>query len=187
MGEALRDEWLRRFREGERVRVYRGYRTRRRAGIALALALVLAVAEVIMIARNAGLVELLILPLVAAISIFWALYEWGIVVHSAVQLSDSQLLVWDWRNRVQRIRYQDLAAVRSSKHFPRETKVRVCHGEKSSTQPLKWTLVLTWPRRVSTSSAVAEELAWRAGLTPRSEGLWTRAYAEELPPTLFWE
>jgi len=187
VAEARREEWLRRFREGKRVRIYRGYLTRRSAAIALAVSFAFVVAEVIMVTREADLVELLLLPLVPAISIFGAIYEWGRVAHSAVQLADEQLLLWDWRNKERRFAYRGLEAVACIKRFPRHRTVRVCGRAEDRTASLEWTALLTWPGSTPTACEVAEELARRAGLTLRSEGLWARPYVQEVPPVLFWE
>ncbi len=188
MGEqtdARRDRWLRRLRDGERLRLHRGYRTRRRAVIALAVVLASVLLEGVMIARDAGLLQLMLLPLVLAILVLGHTYEWGRVAHGALQLAEDALLLWDWRNKVRRIRYGDLAAVACVRRLPRKTSVLVCHSEEGSTQSPEWTPVLTWHRSASAASAVAAELARRAGLTRRSEGLWTRPYCEDIPPLTF--
>jgi hypothetical protein len=166
--DALGDEWLRRLREGERVQVYRGYRSRRAKVMALALALVFVIVETMMIARDAGLLQILLAPLVLAVLLFGHLYGWGRVAHSALQLKDDHFLLWDWQNRARHIPYRELAAVAVVKRFPRQSGVRVCHSEEGSTRPPEWRAVLTWPGSAPTASAVAAELARRAELTHRS-------------------
>ena len=184
--DGLGDEWLRRLREGERVQIYRGYRSWRGKVIALVLALVFLIVETVMIARDAGLLQILLLPLVFAILLFGHVYEWGRIAHGALQLKDDHFILWDWRNKARPIPYRELAAVAVVKRFPRQSGVRVCHSKQGSTRPPQWAAVLTWPGSASIASVVAAELARRAELTPRSEGLWTRAYEEELPPTPHW-
>jgi hypothetical protein len=184
--DARRDEWLRQLREGERVRLYRGYRSRRAKVIALVLALVGVIIEIVMVAWDAGLLQLLLLPLVLAIFLFGYVYEWRRIAHGALQLRDDHFLLWGWRNKARRIAYHDLAAAAVVKRFRRQTGVRVCHSRKGPTGPLEWTAVATWHGGAEAASAVAAELARRAELTPRSERLWARAYEEELPPMPSW-
>jgi hypothetical protein len=184
--DARRDEWLRQLREGERVRLYRGYRSRQGKVTALLLGLVFAILEAVMIARDAGLLQLVLIPLVLAFLLFGHVYGWGRIAHAALQLRGDHFLLWDWRNRARRIPYRELAAVAVVKRFRRQTGVRVCHSEEGSTRSPEWTAVLTWPGSAPIASAVAAELARRAELTQRSEGLWARAYEEELPPMPYW-
>jgi hypothetical protein len=155
--------------------------------VALVVAIGAAVFEVVMMAREAELLQLLLLPLVAAMIFLGAIYRWGCVAHGAVQLRDDHLLLWDWRNRAQRFAYGDLAAVACATRFRRWTTIRVAHGDGNSTEALEWLPVVTWRKDAPAAIAVAAEVAQRAGLQERAEGMWTRAYAEDLPPTPLWE
>ncbi len=189
MGELVKKtdsaEWLANFLEGKRVWLYGGHRVHKREVIVFVLSLLFGLAEVILITREAGFTQLMLLPIFTALIIFGAIYERGQVIHSSIQLSDISFFMWDWRNQSKQIEYKNIVAVECVNRF-QHAKVSICLHQDQMNQ-LEWEVLLIWHKGAQIASAVATELARRAELTKRSERLWTTAYEEVLPQKLFWE
>ncbi len=190
MGELVKKtngaEWLADFLAGKRVWLYGGHRARKHTGVMFVSSLLFGLVEVILIARDAGFTQLVLLPIFTALIIFGTIYERGRFLHSSIQLSDISFFMWDWRNQLKQIEYKNIVAVECVDRFLQPTKVSICLHQDQTNQ-LKWEVVLTWSKSAQIANAVATELARRAELTKHSDRLWKTVYEEVLPPKLFWE